>query len=135
MILLLALFYLSFARGSPHRLLSYPDHIPNLSGIAGIVEAANGPSQSAAGAGSDQDMRSVLDIIWSCLATIFACTWVSIHPNIPHPDATEWQIRKHRATLMFWALIAPELIVLWAMRQWIGARDCVERLKRKIILC
>jgi hypothetical protein len=24
---------------------------------------------------------------------------------------------------MFWAIIAPEMIILWAMRQWFGARN------------
>ncbi|KAF5326786.1 hypothetical protein D9619_004211 [Psilocybe cf. subviscida] len=78
--------------------------------------------------------RSVTDIIWSCLATIFACPWVSVHPNIPHPDATEWQIRRQRFLLMICGLIAPELIVLWALRQWIGARSLVRKMEEKSVL-
>ena len=27
--------------------------------------------------------RTVWDILWSCLATTFAVTWVSVHPNVP----------------------------------------------------
>ncbi|KAF5312788.1 hypothetical protein D9619_002812 [Psilocybe cf. subviscida] len=69
-----------------------------------------------------KDQRSVFDIIWSCLAVIFTCTFVTIHPNVPHPEASSWQIMRRRAHLMCWALIAPELLVLWAMRQWYGAR-------------
>ncbi|KAF7333066.1 hypothetical protein MVEN_02371200 [Mycena venus] len=30
--------------------------------------------------------RKLFDIVWGCLATIFACTWVSVHPNVPPPD-------------------------------------------------
>ncbi|KAF5317995.1 hypothetical protein D9619_012265 [Psilocybe cf. subviscida] len=77
--------------------------------------------------------RSVTDIIWSCLATVFACTWVSVHPNIPHPDATDWYIRRERALLMLCGLIAPELIVLWALRQWMGARYSVRKMKEESI--
>jgi hypothetical protein len=73
--------------------------------------------------------RSVINILWSCLSTVFACTWVSVHPNIPHPDATEWQVRRRRSLTMFCGLIAPELIVLWALRQWIGARVLVRKMK------
>lgn len=73
--------------------------------------------------------RSVTGIVWSCLATVFACTWVSVHPNIPHPDDTEWQIRRHRFLMMLCGLIAPELIVLWALRQWIGAHFLVRKMK------
>ncbi|KAF5318120.1 hypothetical protein D9619_012245 [Psilocybe cf. subviscida] len=86
------------------------------------------PNVSAALATSPND-RSVTDIIWSCLATVFACTWVSVHPNIPHPDATDWQIRRHRALLMLCGLVAPELIVLWALRQWMSARYIVRQMK------
>lgn len=72
--------------------------------------------------------RSATSIVWSCLATIFACTWAAVHPNVPHPAASEWQIWRHRAHLMFWGLIAPELIVLWAIRQWMGARFLAKEL-------
>src|SRR5258708_31531738 len=30
--------------------------------------------------------RTILNIISSCLATVFLCVWVAIHPNIPAPD-------------------------------------------------
>ncbi|KAF5323719.1 hypothetical protein D9619_012950 [Psilocybe cf. subviscida] len=71
---------------------------------------------------SQGDSRTIIDIVWSCLITILSCTWVSMHTNIPHPDATEWQVRRDRLYLTIGALVAPEIIVLWAMRQWIGAR-------------
>ena len=68
------------------------------------------------------DQRSIWDILWSCLATIFACSWVSIHPNIPGPNESSWRIFLRRLELMFWAVVAPEMIITWAFRQWIGAR-------------
>jgi hypothetical protein len=68
------------------------------------------------------DQRSIWDILWSCLATIFACSWVSIHPNIPGPNESSWRIFLRRLELMFWAVIGPELIITWALRQWLGAR-------------
>jgi hypothetical protein len=30
--------------------------------------------------------RTLLGIVWSCITTIFLCTWVAIHPNIPEPE-------------------------------------------------
>ena len=69
------------------------------------------------------DQRSLLDILWSCLATLFACSWVSVHPNIPGPDESWWRIYLRRLELMFWTVFAPELIINWAFRQWIGARN------------
>ena len=66
--------------------------------------------------------RSIWDILWSCLATIFACSWVSIHPNIPGPNESWWRIFLRRLELMFWAVVGPEMIICWAFRQWLGAR-------------
>jgi hypothetical protein len=88
----------------------------------GLNSTSTGNGMSSGGCTCPEDQRSVFDIIWSCLAVIFTCTYVTIHPNIPHPEASEWQIMRRRAHLMCWALIAPELLVLWAMRQWYGAR-------------
>ena len=67
--------------------------------------------------------RSIWDILWSCLATIFACSWVSIHPNILGPNESWSRIIFRRLGLMFWAVVAPEMIITWAFRQWLGARD------------
>ena len=68
------------------------------------------------------DQRSIWDILWSCLATILACSWVSVHPNIPSPNESSWRIFLRRLELMFWAVMGPELIITWAFRQWSGAR-------------
>ena len=68
------------------------------------------------------DQRTIWGILWSCLATIFACSWVSVHPNIPAPNESSWRVLLRRLELMFWAVIAPEMIIFWALRQWLGAR-------------
>ncbi|KDR77186.1 hypothetical protein GALMADRAFT_434880 [Galerina marginata CBS 339.88] len=75
---------------------------------------------------SDQQ-RSMWDILWSCLATLFACTWVSVHPNIPPSEESWWKSSMRRFELMFWGLIAPEMIILWAMRQWYSAREIAKK--------
>ncbi|KXN82158.1 hypothetical protein AN958_02967 [Leucoagaricus sp. SymC.cos] len=61
--------------------------------------------------------RTTMNILWSCLATIFACTWVAVHPNIPGPRESEWLRFRRRFATMFYAVIAPEVVTLWAMRQ------------------
>ncbi|KAF5354075.1 hypothetical protein D9756_007256 [Leucocoprinus leucothites] len=69
--------------------------------------------------------RTTLQIIWACLSTIFACTWVAIHPNIPgHRDSWFRNFRR-RITLMTGAIVAPEFILLWALRQ----RRAAKRIK------
>ncbi|KAF9555526.1 hypothetical protein CPC08DRAFT_711929 [Agrocybe pediades] len=66
--------------------------------------------------------RQRIQIIWTCVATILAASWVSVHPNIP--DAKESRIKKtlRQIELMIWAILTPELLIFWAMRQWYAAR-------------
>ncbi|KAF8961086.1 hypothetical protein BDZ97DRAFT_1921611 [Flammula alnicola] len=66
--------------------------------------------------------RTVWDIFWSCVATIFACTWSAVHPNVPGPRDSGWTCFKRRVVTMFYAMIAPEFMAWWAMRQYFGAR-------------
>ncbi|KAF8969303.1 hypothetical protein BDZ97DRAFT_1915272 [Flammula alnicola] len=66
--------------------------------------------------------RTGWDISWSCIITIFACTWSAVHPNIPGPRDSGWTCFKRRVVTMFYAMVAPELMAFWAMRQYSGAR-------------
>ncbi|KAF9471913.1 hypothetical protein BDN70DRAFT_845003, partial [Pholiota conissans] len=69
------------------------------------------------------DPRSVWNIVWSCVTTIVACCWVAVHPNMLAEDASRWQVFVHRLKHMAWMIVAPELIICWAIRQWVGARN------------
>src|SRR5277367_4688215 len=82
--------------------------------------------------------RSLLSIIWSCITTIFLCTWVAVHPNVPEPVDTQemdfWPKCVHK-TLCFFktkvamficALLVPEYILAWAIRQRLVARKMVK---------
>ena len=75
------------------------------------------------------DCRSITDIIWSCLSVIIACTWTSIHPNIPSPNDGFWKRLRTRIRITLIGLIAPELIVIWAAKQWKSARWIKKRLE------
>lgn len=66
--------------------------------------------------------RTTSDIVISCLATIFACTWTAVHPNIPSPTDSWWIVFKRRMITTTYALLTPELITLWAFRQFDGAK-------------
>ena len=79
--------------------------------------------------------RTIWNIVWSCLATIFSCTWVAVHPNVPCPkkrEANGWIGRyirnpllsfvEHRLPLFICALLVPEYVLAWAIRQFLTAR-------------
>jgi len=67
-------------------------------------------------------MRTRFDIVWSCVTTLFICTWVAIHPNIPPRGEGHLRSVWRRIKLMLCTLVVPELVVIWAYRQWAAAR-------------
>lgn len=101
---------------------------------------------------SSPNTRGTLDILWSSLFTIFACTWSVQHPNLPEQLEADdrdsplkgwrawtcpaWRNAKwglkafYRSTLrMLWTGIAPELIVVAACNEWMGARSICKKMK------
>ncbi|KAF5308979.1 hypothetical protein D9758_018413 [Tetrapyrgos nigripes] len=90
--------------------------------------------------------RTTEEIIYSCIAVVFICTWVAIHPNIPrkfdfrdgkeivrnseYPSVHSAVVTLQNILFMLLALIVPELIIMWAMRQWFAARKIAEKYKK-----
>ena len=112
MLLILTLIYLLHGFQSHAALLTSILEVSSNNSTVIITQACICPT----------DQRTIWDILWSCLATIIACSWVSIHPNIPGTDESSWRIFIRRLELMFWAVFGPEMIIVWALRQWSGAR-------------
>ena len=78
--------------------------------------------------------RTIWNILWSCLVTIFSCTWVAVHPNVSCPK--KWEVNgrinrciwnpllsfvKHCLPLFICALLVPEYVLAWAIRQFLSA--------------
>ncbi len=82
---------------------------------------ASEPSQVQPAAANANLKRTLFKIIWNCLATIIICAWVSVHPNVP--PSGYWRALRQRLKTMIWTIIAPELILAWAVRQWFAARE------------
>ncbi|KDQ54105.1 hypothetical protein JAAARDRAFT_161042 [Jaapia argillacea MUCL 33604] len=71
--------------------------------------------------------RTMWGIVSSCLTTVFTCTWVAIHPNIPGPYESSFEITLRRVGMMIVALLAPELLVVWSLKQWLVARRLAKK--------
>ena len=71
--------------------------------------------------------RTTFDLVRGCGLTIFACVYSALHPNVPDPKATNWQRIYARGKITFYALIAPEAVIWWALRQWYGARKIAKQ--------
>jgi hypothetical protein len=61
------------------------------------------------------------------LSTIFTCTWIAVHPNIPGPKDSQRAVLCKRMAIMGCALIAPEYVLGWAARQYWSARYLAKR--------
>ena len=65
--------------------------------------------------------RSEWNITWGCFATLFACSWVAIHLNIPPRSHSSTQIFFRRLIMMAYMLIFPEMVILHAGKEWLAA--------------
>ncbi|KAJ7751592.1 hypothetical protein B0H16DRAFT_1221953, partial [Mycena metata] len=65
--------------------------------------------------------RSLFDIVWGCLATIFACTWVAVHQNVPDPHLGWLSLLSRKLQMMLLTIFAPELVVSFAGKQLVSA--------------
>ncbi|KAJ7136914.1 hypothetical protein C8R44DRAFT_607810, partial [Mycena epipterygia] len=77
-----------------------------------------GPSDSCDDINS---CRTLFDIVWGCLTTIFACTWVSVHQNIPPPDQGWMSLHLRKLRMMLVTIISPEVVPLVAARRFLTA--------------
>jgi hypothetical protein len=90
---------------------------------------------------SGPDSRGTLDILWSSLFTIFACTWTIQHPNVPEqrdgrfPGWTgdvRWGLR-HAAESLKLAVVtilAPEIVTFTAWCDYCAARWTCSKLEK-----
>ncbi|KAF7369970.1 hypothetical protein MSAN_00626900 [Mycena sanguinolenta] len=81
------------------------------------------PDARATTDSSNDNSRTLFSIVWGSLATIFACTWVSVHPNVPPPKQSRLQLFWRRLKMMLITMIAPEVMVGFAARQYFGSRE------------
>jgi hypothetical protein len=114
MLLLLAIYHFAFTQA-----------VPLTSGSTTPLS-----TRSAVSCDNIDECRKLNDIIWSCITTIFACTWLTLHPNIPPPivnkedmafrEKCSYTIKmflRHQFLPFFVTFIAPEWVLAWAMQQ------------------
>ncbi|KAG0695635.1 hypothetical protein DFH29DRAFT_1072420 [Suillus ampliporus] len=99
--------------------------------VCASLPSLNGTTFDAANDCPSYHARNLWRIIWSCVATLFACTWTGIHPNIPGMKEGKFAVVSRRAFIMIMALIAPELIVTLAAAQFFSARAAAKDFNRE----
>jgi len=66
--------------------------------------------------------RGTIDLITSCLFTLWPCVWTALHLNVPSPSLREWRIGLRRLGCAVHATIFPEYILSAALSQLMDAR-------------
>ncbi|KAJ7310886.1 hypothetical protein DFH08DRAFT_974043 [Mycena albidolilacea] len=97
-------------------------HLLTKNGSAASVALPLDPRSSVDSCDDINNCRKLFDIVWGCLATIFACTWVSVHPNVPPPNQSRLGLFWRRLKMMLIGILAPEIMVGFAARQFFAAR-------------
>ncbi|KAL0563221.1 hypothetical protein V5O48_018853, partial [Marasmius crinis-equi] len=93
--------------------------------ISNVTASASTFLSNASEACDDiSDCRTISDIYKTCLAVIFISIWVSMHPDVPdvkHVGESDLGSFLDELIIMTFAIILPEIIILWVLRQRIGA--------------
>ncbi|KAG1778927.1 hypothetical protein EV702DRAFT_1044335 [Suillus placidus] len=97
--------------------------------LIGVIQAAPTCTTTDSSEASSFTTRTISTIVSSSVLTLFACIYSAIHPNIPSPKDSPNCVLRRRLGIMIMALIAPELVVTWAMRQWLSARHVTRQFK------
>jgi hypothetical protein len=66
--------------------------------------------------------RTLFSIVQICLTTVFLCTWVSLHLNVPQFGLGFFACTRRRLRMLLITLIAPELMFGFAARQYVVAK-------------
>lgn len=71
---------------------------------------------------SQPDTRGTTDVLWAYSSTIFICVWVMLHLNVPSEKDSELTIFIRKLKWFVLAMLAPELLMLFAGGQWASAK-------------
>ncbi|KAJ5390792.1 uncharacterized protein N7496_001860 [Penicillium cataractarum] len=70
----------------------------------------------------DGNTRSAWDILWTCLSTIFACTWTLLHMDVPPRNMSVARFTISKIRLWVLTILAPEVTFVRAAGQLDDAR-------------
>ena len=63
-------------------------------------------------------MRTTSEILYGCIITIILCSSYCIRPNLSYPNASNIKVLRRKLNVTFWMVLCPELIIIWAFKQW-----------------
>ncbi|KAK1851265.1 hypothetical protein CCHR01_06105 [Colletotrichum chrysophilum] len=79
--------------------------------VQAASDGSNTPDEEMAGWREVPTSRGTLNLVWSCIITIFACTWTVTHLNLPGPNDTAIRKFIRRLKWMSINIMFPEFIL------------------------
>ena len=73
--------------------------------------------------------RGTLDVIWSCLFTVFLCVWTILSLNVPAKNTSSIPFTLCKVKWMLVAVLGPEWILGFAGGQWAMARRSARKIR------
>ncbi|ESK87557.1 hypothetical protein Moror_2006 [Moniliophthora roreri MCA 2997] len=101
----------------------------SLNAFAGADVMADDPSINSSCNDIDK-CRTITDILWNCYSVVILCTWVAVHPNVPTVGDHFTVVLMKYGLIAFMAVVAPELMILWALRQWVSCLRITRKYKK-----
>ena len=104
-------------------------------------QVANNTSSSTILCDDIHHCRTIPGIILSCASTVFLCTWVALHLDVPKYAYEPWwkifsldggRFMEKRIQLMLLALLAPEVILTIAFLEWMDSSDVLTSVLGKL---
>lgn len=106
-----AFFQLAVALAALALISAHP--LPNVSHLADAFER-----NTSLACNDIYHCRTMWGIVQGCATTVFLCTWVSYHPDLPNPRHTEMRVAFVRLATVCLSIILPEILVVKAAKQW-----------------
>jgi len=75
----------------------------------------------------NDNSRSSWDIVWTCLTTIFACTWTVLHQAVPARNKSQALITAAKLWMFAFNFLAPEAVALFATEELCHVRSMRSR--------
>lgn len=75
------------------------------------------------------DGRGTTDILWSCVLTVFLCSWSVLFLNIPLKRGRSYFLKTKLKWVAF-TIFLPEVLAAFAQQQWISASQSVSDFKK-----
>ncbi|KAI0841331.1 hypothetical protein F5Y06DRAFT_261297 [Hypoxylon sp. FL0890] len=97
----------------------------SLDNVLAVDVLTTSPNGRVSGWVNQPTYRGTWDIIWTCLVTIFICTYTLLCLNVPAPSDSLFITIRRRVMWMILAIIGPEIVLTYAAGQWSRARHSV----------